>query len=167
MRIGIYPGTFDPITNGHLNIIERSLAVVDRLIVAIAKDTSKIPLFSLEERIDMIMHEVQSFKGSAHRSVIVEGFSGLLVNFAQKNNATIIIRGLRAVSDFEYEFQLAGANAQLSKTIETIFLPATSYNHYVSSSLVKEIARLQGDVSSFVSPYIAKKLGANKAENIQ
>ncbi len=152
-KIGIYPGTFDPITKGHVDIIERSIKIFDHLVIAIAIDTNKSPVFSIEDRIKMVSEEVKSLE-----NVSVESFNGLLVEFAKEKSASVIVRGLRAVSDFEYEFQLAATNTSLAREIDTILLPATEDRHFVSSSMAKEVARLGGDVSNFVSPHIKSKL---------
>ena len=159
-RIGVYPGTFDPITNGHINIIERSAKIFDELIVSIATDVPKSPLFSLEERLSMVEHDVAILnkKLSLSNKIKVETFSGLLIEFAKKKKASVIVRGLRAVSDFEYEFQLAATNMSLSNEVDTILLPAMEGTHFISSSMVREIARLGGDISKFVSPFVNSKL---------
>jgi len=159
MRIGIYPGTFDPITVGHMDIIKRALQVVDHLIVGVALDTGKAPAFDLAVRSALVEEEVAGLG----KRVTVKAFSGLLVNFAEENNAHLIIRGIRALSDFEYEFQMACMNARLKKDIETVFLTASEDTHFISSRFVKQIARLGGDVSSFVSPNIAAHLKAHFA----
>lgn len=155
-KIAIYPGTFDPITLGHMDIIQRATQIVDKLIIAVAKDNAKQPLFSLEERHKMIVDEINN--SNLKDSVIVEKFEGLLIDFAKQKQAKIIIRGLRAVSDFEYEFQMSGMNAKLDSKIQTIFLPAAENHHFVASKLVKEIARLGGDISKFVSQDVLNKL---------
>ncbi len=160
MRIGIYPGTFDPITVGHMDIIRRALGVVDKLIVGVALDTGKAPAFDLAVRGALVADEIGSLGADAKR-VTVKTFSGLLVNFAEENNANLIIRGIRALSDFEYEFQMACMNARLKKDIETVFLTASEDTHFISSRFVKQIAKLGGDVSSFVSPNIAAHLKAH------
>lgn len=152
-KIAIYPGTFDPITLGHLDIIKRALRITPRLVIAVAKDNAKNPIFSVEERVKLIKKEVANLG-----DVEVIGFEGLLVDFARKQKSEIIIRGLRAVSDFEYEFQMFGMNAQLDPTIQTIFLPASESTHFIASRFVKEIARLGGDVSKFVSKNVEKEL---------
>lgn len=162
MRIGIYPGTFDPITVGHMDIIRRALGVVDHLIVGVALDTGKAPAFDLTVRGALVAEEVATLGNDAKR-VTVKNFSGLLVNFAEENGANLIIRGIRALSDFEYEFQMACMNARLKKDIETVFLTASEDTHFISSRFVKQIARLGGDVSSFVSPNIAAHLKAHFA----
>lgn len=152
-NIAIYPGTFDPITKGHSDLVERSARLFDRVIVAVAAKPGKQPVFSLEERLDL----AQTVLGN-YSNVEVCGFDGLLVNFAREKGANIIIRGLRAVSDFEYEFQLAGMNRKLADDIETLFLtPAEQYT-YISSSLVREVASLGGDVSPFVHEKIVAEL---------
>ena len=149
-KIGIYPGTFDPMTNGHLNIIKRSLKIVDKLIIAVADNLNKTPLLSIKEREDIIIYDIGLDKIDREK---IEIFSvkGLLTEFAKKHNATCIIRGLRAVSDFEYEFQMTGMNYQLSPDIETVFLMSSDNNSFISSNLVKEVHQLGGDVSKFVS----------------
>lgn len=156
MKIAIYPGTFDPITFGHLDIIRRAADLFDHLIVAAAKDNYKNPLFSLEERVSMIESEIKKLPQG--KNISVEKFEGLLVEFANKKGAKAIVRGLRAVSDFEFEFQMFGMNSQLNPTIQTIFLPASESNHFIASRLVKEVARLGGDVSKFISPDVEKIL---------
>jgi pantetheine-phosphate adenylyltransferase len=160
MRTGVYPGTFDPITVGHTDIIRRGLRVVDKLIIAVALDSGKSPIFELEERAALVRADLGLLGDDAKR-VEVKTFSGLLVNFAQDNGATLLIRGLRAVSDFEYEFQMACMNDRLNSAIETVFLTASEDTHFISSRFVKQIARLGGDISSFVSPNVAKHLKAH------
>jgi pantetheine-phosphate adenylyltransferase len=156
LKIAIYPGTFDPITNGHLDIIKRALKIADKLVIGVAKDTSKNPIFSLDHRIKMVVEAVENF--NQDKLIEVVGFEGLLVSFAAKNQASIIVRGLRAVSDFEYEFQMFGMNSRLNPNIQTIFLPASESTHFVASRFVKEVARLGGDVSEFVSPNVKQEL---------
>ncbi len=157
-RIAIYPGTFDPITFGHLDIIKRAIGIVDNLIIAVAKDNAKKPLFSLDERAEIIKQEIKIFGAEDLAKISVIKFEGLLVNFARQKNATIIVRGLRAVSDFEYEFQMSAMNSKLNSEIQTIFLPASENHHFTASKLVKEIARLDGDISKFVSKNVVSKL---------
>ncbi len=156
-RIGIYPGTFDPITVGHMDIIKRGLNVVDKLIVGVALDTGKAPVFDLEMRAKLVEQDIARLGKDAAR-IEVKSFSGLLMNFAEESKACLVIRGLRAVSDFEYEFQMACMNSRLNRSIETVFLTASEDTHFISSRFVKQIARLGGDISSFVSPNVAKHL---------
>jgi pantetheine-phosphate adenylyltransferase len=151
MRIAIYPGTFDPITNGHLDIIERAIKLFDTVIVTIARNSSKNPLFSDKERLEMIREVVKHLK-----QVEVDSFDGLLVNYAKKRNATAVLRGLRAISDFEYEFQLALTNRKLNDSFESVFLMPSERYTYLNSTIVREIARLGGDVSDFVPPVVKK-----------
>jgi len=152
-NIAIYPGTFDPITRGHSDLVERSSKLFDRVIVALAANPGKTPVFSLEERIGLAQTTLADYD-----NVEICGFDGLLVDFAHQKGANIIVRGLRAVSDFEYEFQLAGMNRKLAPDIETLFLaPAEQYT-YISSSLVREVASLGGDVSPFVHEKIVAEL---------
>lgn len=158
MRVGVYPGTFDPITVGHMDIIKRAMNVVDRLVIAVALDTGKAPVFDLVMRAQLVEDDIRAQLGKDAGRVEVKTFSGLLVSFAQENNANIIIRGLRAVSDFEYEFQMACMNNRLKSDIETVFLTASENTHFISSRFVKQIARLGGDISSFVSANVAKHL---------
>ncbi len=158
MRIAIYPGTFDPITAGHLDIICRALKLVDKLYIAVAADSSsKSMLFSAEERLEMIHQELKDLDIKTG-AVEVELFSGLMVAYAKEKSATISIRGLRAVSDFEYEFQMSCMNSILDSNIQTIFLPASSKLQLVSSKLVKEVVRLNGDTGCFLSANVKKKL---------
>jgi pantetheine-phosphate adenylyltransferase len=156
-RIGVYPGTFDPITVGHMDIIKRAMPVVDKLVIAVALDTGKEPVFDLPMRGKLVQEDLKLLGADAKR-IEVKTFSGLLMNFAEEVGARIVIRGLRAVSDFEYEFQMACMNSRLNPRIETVFLTASEDTHFISSRIVKQIARLGGDISSFVSPGVAKHL---------
>ena len=158
LRTGVYPGTFDPVTGGHMDIIRRSLHIVDRLIVGIATNDGKGPLFSIEERVEMLEGEVRARLGDDASRVEVRPFENLLMTFATECGANVIVRGLRAVSDFEYEFQMAGMNARINPGVETVFLMASEKHTFVSSRFVKEIGRLGGDISSFVSANVAEKL---------
>ena len=149
MKIGLYPGTFDPLTNGHLDIIVRSSTLCDKLIIAVAKNPSKNPFFSINKRIDLI-NEALLLNKIDNKLVYAESFDNLLIDFAKINSVSIIIRGLRVVSDFDYEFQMAGMNKRLNSDIETVFLMASETNQFIASRFVKEVASLGGDVSSFV-----------------
>ena len=157
-RIGIYPGTFDPPTNGHLDIITRATRMVDRLIIGIAANPGKDPLFALDERVAMVEAEVAQLRNGDGSAIEVRSFDILLMHFVKKMNATMIIRGLRAVSDFEYEFQMAGMNARLDPSVETVFLMASDRHQLIASRLVKEIAVLGGDVSPFVPKRVCDRL---------
>lgn len=159
-RIGIYPGTFDPITNGHMDIITRAVDhICDRLVVSVAINAGKGPLFTLEERVAMARAELDTrLSASARARVEVQPFRGLLVHWAQSCGASLIVRGLRAVSDFEYEFQMTGMNAHLNRDIETVFLMASERHQFISSRLVKEVHGLGGDISHCVSPHIATRM---------
>lgn len=155
MRIGIYPGTFDPVTNGHIDIIKRAVMLFDEVIVGVTTNPSKSPLFKIDERIQMIQNSIPDLAG-----VQVESFDDLLVNYALKKEATAIIRGLRATSDFEFEFQMALVNRKLSDKLVTVFLMPHEKFTYLNSTIVKEVASFQGDVSCFVTPEVNKRLKA-------
>ncbi len=158
-RVAVYPGTFDPITNGHLDIIRRAARLVDRLVVGVSTNAGKGPLFTIDERVDMVRAEMQALDLPAgNGKVEVCAFDNLLMHFAQSQHAGMILRGLRAVSDFEYEFQMAGMNTRLNPEVETVFLMASDRQQFISSRLVKEIGRLGGDITSFVSPRVAKRM---------
>jgi pantetheine-phosphate adenylyltransferase len=157
IRIGIYPGTLDPVTKGHLHLIKRASKLVDRLIVGVAANDRKKPLFSPEERMDLIQTDVANMQ-EKYCDIDVLPFDGLLVDFAKRQKAACIFRGLRAVSDFEYEFQMTGMNARLDPDIETVFLMAADKWQFVSSSFVKEICSLGGDISEFVTPNVKATL---------
>lgn len=156
-RIGIYPGTFDPVTNGHMDIIGRAAGMVDRLVVGVAVNAGKGPLFPLEERVAMVQEEVQAL-GDASSRIEVKPFQTLLMHFAKANKANVIIRGLRAVSDFEYEFQMAAMNRRLDVSVDTVFLMASESQQFISSRFVKEIARLGGDISPFVTKRVSERV---------
>ncbi|MDP9128393.1 MAG: pantetheine-phosphate adenylyltransferase [Pseudomonadota bacterium] len=157
-RIGLYPGTFDPITLGHIDIIQRAAKVVDRLVIGVAKNSGKGPLFHTKTRVDMVQEEVKALGRHGIRNISVRPFDNLLMHFAQDLGASVIIRGLRAASDFEYEIQMAAMNYRMHAEIETIFLTATEGTQFISSRFVKEIARLNGDVRPFVSSRVSAKL---------
>lgn len=157
-KIAIYPGTFDPITTGHSDIIRRAAYLVDRLVIGIAVNQGKNPMFSAEDRVQMVQDEVAYMSVAETCEIDVCSFSTLLTHFARECQARMIFRGLRAVSDFDYEFQMVGMNARLSPDIETVFLMASETQQFISSRFVKEIASLQGDVSSFVSPRVLKRI---------
>jgi len=157
-RIGLYPGTFDPVTLGHMDIVSRAVKLVDHLVIGIADNPSKAPMFTMDERVAMLRHETAPLAGNGHASIAVETFDTLLIHYAKKIGANVIVRGLRAVSDFEYEFQMVGMNQRLNPDIETVFLMAAPEHQAIASRLVKEIASLGGDVSSFTTPYVADAL---------
>ena len=157
-RIGLYPGTFDPVTLGHLDIIQRAVKLVDHLVIGVATNASKTPLFTLEERLEIMRHETAPLAGDGRASISVEIFDTLLVKYAEQVGASMIVRGLRAVSDFEYEFQMVGMNQRLNPEIETVFLMADPRHQAIASRLVKEIAELGGNVRPFLTPYVADLL---------
>jgi pantetheine-phosphate adenylyltransferase len=155
MSVAIYPGSFDPITNGHVSIIESGLVCFDKLIVAVLKNPKKTSLFSSDERVDMIR---EMFAG--HANIEVDSFDGLLVDYCRHKNVRVVLRGLRAVADFEYELQMANMNRHLNEKVETLFIMASDTYFYVSSNIVKEAAMLGGDVSRLVPPSVARRLDA-------
>ncbi len=155
---GVYPGTFDPVTNGHVDIISRAARVVNTLIVGVSVNAGKDPLFTLDERVAMLEDEVAQMDKDLGGRITIKPFDNLLVDFVEDAGASVIIRGLRAVSDFEYEFQMAGMNARLNNGIETLFLMAADKHQFISSRFVKEIGRLGGDIGHFVSPRVKKRL---------
>jgi len=158
MRIGLYPGTFDPVTLGHIDIIRRAMALVDRLVIGVAINRDKGPLFPLEDRVAMVEAECAPIVKATGGEIVVHPFENLLIDCARDVGAGIIIRGLRAVADFEYEFQMVGMNRALDASVETVFLMADARRQAIASKLVKEIARLGGDVSHFVTPPVVEAL---------
>tara|TARA_B100000678_G_scaffold247910_2_gene221433 strand:- start:716 stop:1222 length:507 start_codon:yes stop_codon:yes gene_type:complete len=158
-RTGVYPGTFDPITLGHMDIISRAAKLVDRLVIGVTTNPSKNPMFSVEERLTMVRREVAELEGDIH----VVAFNALLMDFAEREGAAMIVRGLRAVADFEYEYQMAGMNQQLNDSIETVFLMADVSLQPIASRLVKEIAMFGGDIHKFVSPEVRDEVEARVA----
>ena len=162
--VGVYPGTFDPVTNGHLDIITRATRLVGRLIVAIAANPGKVPMFSLQERVEMMQEQVALLRNGDGSRIEVRPFDELLMHFVEKLGATTIVRGLRAVSDFEYEFQMAGMNTRLNPRVETVFLMASERQQFIASRIVKEVAVLGGDVSSFVPAGVAQRIRRKLAQ---
>lgn len=158
MRTGLYPGTFDPVTLGHTDIIQRAMALVDRLVIGVAINRDKGPLFSLEERVAMVEAECAPIIAKTGGQIVVHPFENLLIDCARDVGATVIVRGLRAVADFEYEFQMVGMNRALDSSIETVFMMADARRQAIASKLVKEIARLGGDVTKFVPPAVRTAL---------
>jgi pantetheine-phosphate adenylyltransferase len=154
MKVAIYPGTFDPITNGHIDVLERAIEIFDKVIVTVARNSAKNPMFTDDERLEMIRKVVKKYG----RKVEVDSFSGLLVQYARSKRAVAIVRGLRAISDFEYEFQMALMNRKLSKGISTVYLMPHERYTYLNSSIVREIAALGGDISGFVPAHVAREL---------
>lgn len=163
-RVGVYPGTFDPATNGHLDIITRATRIVDRLIIAIAANPGKVPMFTLQERVEMMQEQVALLRNGDGSSIEVRPFDDLLMHFVEKLGATTIVRGLRAVSDFEYEFQMAGMNTRLNPRVETVFLMASERQQFIASRIVKEVAVLGGDIASFVPAQVAQRMRRKLAQ---
>lgn len=157
-RVGLYPGTFDPVTLGHLDIIGRAMKLVDKLVIGVAVSEAKRPLFLLEERIQMMQEECGKLEGPGRAKIEVQPFDSLLMHFAENVGANVIVRGLRAVSDFEYEFQMTAMNEALNREIETVFLMADVKHQAVASRLVKEIARFGGEIGPFVTPMVKERL---------
>ena len=157
-RIAVYPGMFDPITLGHLDIVERAIKLVDHLVIGVANNSTKSAMFTLDERVDMIRHETLSLAGGRRATIEVRSFTGLLMKFAEEMGAHMVVRGLRAVSDFEYEFQMVGMNQRLKSEVETVFLMADPRHQAIASRLVKEVAMLGGDVSPFTTPRVCEML---------
>ena len=157
LRTGLYPGTFDPVTNGHLDLIRRAARLVDRLVVGVAANAGKGPFFTHDERVTLVRDELALAGNSVECPVEVRGFDGLLVDFARSVGARTLFRGLRAVADFDYEVQMFGMNNRLDPNIDTVFLVASEQNRFVASRLVKEIARLGGDISTFVPPHTLER----------
>ncbi len=153
MRVGLYPGTFDPVTNGHVDVIARTARLVDKLVVGVSISSGKGPLFTLEERVELVTAETAAIAAANGTVIEVRPFQGLLIDFARQVGAAMIVRGLRAVSDFDYEFQMAGMNTRMAPDIETVFLMASEKHQFIASRLVKEVAALGGDISSFVPPF--------------
>lgn len=149
-RVGLYPGTFDPVTNGHLDVIARAARLLDKLVVGVSISSGKGPMFSLEERVELVTAEIEAIATRNGMVIEVIPFQGLLIDFARKIGASMIVRGLRAVSDFDYEFQMAGMNYRMAPDIETVFLMASETHQFIASRLVKEVAILGGDITSFV-----------------
>jgi len=159
LRVGVYPGTFDPITNGHTDIILRATKIVDRLVIGVAKNIGKGPLFTSDERVAIVKEEIAHINGKdVQKRIEVKAFDNLLMHFAVEQGASVIVRGLRAVSDFEYEFQMAGMNGRLNATVETVFLMSADRYQFISSRFVKEIGQLGGDVTPFVSARVAEQI---------
>ena len=159
-RIGLYPGTFDPITNGHVDIIRRATRLVDHLVIGVAANAGKGPMFGIDDRLQMVGDEVKSLSHNHGATIEVKSFGSLLMHFAAEVGASMIVRGLRAVSDFDYEFQMVGMNARLNPSIEIVFLMASENQQFIASRLVKEIALLGGDVSSFVPARVLTRLNS-------
>ena len=163
-RIGVYPGTFDPVTNGHIDIIGRATRIVDELVVGVAVNIGKGPLFSLEQRVALLQTDVDNLGAEKAARIRIVPFDNLLIDFVHQQGASMVVRGLRAVSDFEYEFQMASMNARLDNKIETVFLMASERNQFISSRFVKEIGRLGGDIGHFVSAHVKTALISRFAE---
>jgi pantetheine-phosphate adenylyltransferase len=166
-HVGVYPGTFDPVTNGHLDIIGRAARILDRLVVGVATNAGKGPLFPLEERVELVRAEADTIAARTGTKLEVVPFEGLLVAFAQQMGAGVIVRGLRAVSDFDYEFQMAGMNHYLMPSVDTLFMPPADGLQYVSGTLVREIALFGGDVGRFVPPLVNERLMQKRAQRAQ
>ncbi len=156
-RVGVYPGTFDPLTNGHMDIISRGTHVVDRLIVGVAVNAGKEPMFSLAERVEMVREQVSLMRNGDGSVIEVRPFTNLLMHFVDEVGASVILRGLRAVSDFEYEFQMAAMNTRLNHRVETVFLMASENHQFIASRFVKDVARFGGDIATFVPPLVKQR----------